>query len=249
MRKQHFAWVYLVTAIVLIMYGAFSLIYSLTHNRAVPVLTIVFLSVGGLMFVIVIVLALYGSFHKEIPVDQPDPYHYEKEAFQKEEVEEEPKKEVKQSPRVEEQTPPKRAPRYDGGYRPNRRSDDDYSGVSYNRGGSFYISKVGSGLILRVNGNRIYDMRTNTYYRIEGNQVYEEGSGPVYEINGTRIRYAFGSYLYELSGSNINKVFGGYYASVSGNYLTRYDSAEKYDLGGSLNRMQLLTVAALLFGE
>ena len=241
MRRQHFPWTYLVMAIVLVMYGSFSLIYSLTHNKSVPILTIIFLSAGGLMFLILIVLIIVSAVRKEKKVvDQPGTTIIEEEP---EDEEPEPEPKVEEKP-VERKTP---APRYDQGYRPNRRSDD-LKTVTYNRGGSFYVNRVGSGLVLRINGNRIYDMRTNTYYVIEGNQVKEEGSGPVYEINGTRIRYAFGSYLYELSGSNINKVFGGYFASVSGNYLTRYDAGEKYDLGGQLSKDQLLTVVVLLFG-
>ena len=242
MRRQHFPWIYIVMMIVLAMYGTFSLIYSITHDRNVPVLTIIFLSTSGLMAVTLIVLAIVSVVrNKKVVVDQPGTTI----------VEEEPNEESEPEEKQEEEKPvqqvKKPAPRYDQGYRPNTRSDDLRT-VTYNRGGSFYVNRVGSGLVLRINGNRIYDMRTNTYYVIEGNQVKEEGSGPVYEINGTRIRYAFGSYLYELSGSNINKVFGGYFASVSGNYLTRYDAGEKYDLGGQLSKDQLLTVVVLLFG-
>ena len=111
-----------------------------------------------------------------------------------------------------------------------------------------YVKKVGYGPVLRVTGNRILDMRSNTYYRIQGNIVNEEGSGQVFEINGNSIRSVFGSYLYEISGSNINKVFGGFYASISGNYITLYDLSDKYEMTGSLNQKQLLIVAALLFG-
>ena len=242
MRRQHFPWVYTVTMVVLAMYGTFSLIYSITHDKSVPALTILFLTVSGLMLLILIVLLVVDMFKKPPVVDQPGVTKIEEEPKiePKQEIKEQPKQEV-----VEERKEP--APRYDQGYRPNRRSDE-FATVTYNRGSSLYISKVGSGLVLRVNGNRIYDMRSNTYYRIEGNQVKEEGSGPVFEIDGNRIRSAFGSYLYELSGSNINRVFGGYFASVSGNYLTRYDAGEKYDLGGQLSKDQLLTVVVLLFG-
>ena len=78
--------------------------------------------------------------------------------------------------------------------------------------------------------------------------VNQDGGGPAFEISGNRIRSAFGGYLYEISGSNINKVFGGFYASISGNYITLFDSSEKYEMDGSLNQKQLLVIAALLFG-
>ena len=111
-----------------------------------------------------------------------------------------------------------------------------------------YVKKVGYGPVLRVTGNRILDMRNNTYYRVQGSIVSQDGSGQAFEINGNRIRSAFGGYLYEISGSNINKVFGGFYASISGNYITLFDLSEKYETTGSLNQKQLLVVAALLFG-
>ncbi len=92
-------------------------------------------------------------------------------------------------------------------------------------------------------------MRSNTYYRIEGNMVNRSGSGPVYEISGNRIREAFGSYLFELSGSNLNKIYGGFYASISGGLLKVYDLSEQYEIPTSLNRKQILVIAALLFGN
>ena len=112
-----------------------------------------------------------------------------------------------------------------------------------------YVKQVGYGPLLRVEGNRILDMRSNTYYRIENNIVNQEGYGPVFEIRGNQIKNAFGGYLYELSGSNINKVFGGFYASISGNYITLYDLSIKYETTDSLSKSQILAVAALLFGK
>ena len=112
-----------------------------------------------------------------------------------------------------------------------------------------YVKQVGYGPLLRVEGNRILDMRSNTYYRIEDNMVMQEGYGPVFEIRGNQIKNAFGSFLYELSGSNINKVFGGFYASISGNYITLYDLSIKYEMTDSLSKSQILAVAALLFGK
>ena len=112
-----------------------------------------------------------------------------------------------------------------------------------------YVKQVGYGPLLRVEGNRILDMRNNIYYRIENNMVTQEGYGPVFEIRGNQIKDAFGGYLYELSGSNINKVYGGFYASISGNYITLYDLSVKYETTDSLSKRQILAVAALLFGK
>ena len=124
-----------------------------------------------------------------------------------------------------------------------------YERVSYSRYDvdDIYVKKVGYGPVLRVSGNRVLDMRSNTYYHIQGNMVHQDGGGPAFEINGSKIRSAFGGYLYEISGSNINKVFGGFYASISGNYITIHDLSEKYETTGTLNKNQILVVAALLF--
>ena len=111
------------------------------------------------------------------------------------------------------------------------------------------MKQVGYGPVLRIEGTRVIDMRTNTYYRIENNMVMQDGYGPIFEIRGNQIKDAFGSYLYELSGNNINKVFGGFYASISGNYITLYDLSIKYETTDSLSRRQILVVAALLFGK
>ena len=90
-------------------------------------------------------------------------------------------------------------------------------------------------------------MRSNTYYRIDDNYVKQMGYGPVFEIVGNRIKLAYGGYLFELSGSNINKVYGGFYASISGSFLKKHDLSQNYEIPTSLNKTQLLVVAALLF--
>lgn len=127
-----------------------------------------------------------------------------------------------------------------------RRTYSSSSSYSYS---TSYVKLVGYGPVLRVEGNRIVDMRSNTYYRIEENVVMQDGAGIRYEIRGNQIKDAFGSYLYEISGSNINKVFGGFYASISGNYITVYDLSSKYEMTDSLSKKQILVVAALLFGR
>ncbi|MCR5184632.1 MAG: hypothetical protein K6C32_00925 [Bacilli bacterium] len=139
--------------------------------------------------------------------------------------------------------------------KPSYKTTSEHKETTYKRSSysiydvdDIYVKKVGYGPILRVTGNRILDMRSNTYYRLQGNMLNQEDSGPIFEINGDRIKSAFGGYLYEISGSNINKVFGGFYASISGNYIALYDLSEKYETTGSLNKKQLLIIAALLFG-
>ena len=111
------------------------------------------------------------------------------------------------------------------------------------------MKQVGYGPVLRIEGNRIVDMRSNTYYRIEGDRLMQEGYGIRYEIRGNAIRDAFGGFLYEYNGSSINKTFGGHYASVSGNYITVYDLSMKYEMTGDLSKKQILAVAVLLFGR
>ena len=235
MRKQHFLWTYLVLATVLTVYGGYTLIYHFRHNDKLHVLSLIFLIVGGVMFLAFLVL-LFISLRKqnkatqviEATIIEPEP----------EKVIEEKVESIKEEAPVETI---KTAP---------RRSDVTYvrEKVSVYDADDVYVKQVGYGPLLRVTGNRILDMRTNTYYRIQGNNVHQEGSGPVFEINGNSIRSAFGGYLYEISGSNINKVYGGFYASINGNYITLYDASEKYETTGSLNKKQMLAVAALLFG-
>ena len=114
---------------------------------------------------------------------------------------------------------------------------------------SGYVKLVGYGPILEVNGNRIRDMRSNTYYRLENNFLYINGSGVAYEIRGNKIKNAFGGYLYEISGDSINKTFGGFFASINGNYITKYDLSEKYELTTRFTTSQLLAITILIFGN
>ena len=238
MRKQHFAWTFLVTSLVLSGYGLFSVIYSTTHGETVPVLGIIFLSVGAVLLVVYLSLLVVDIVMKRKAGKKEVTVASEEERI--EEVKETPKEPVKKE--SSEVKPSPRPVRKDYEYVRNRSEyDTDY--------GTIYVKRVGYGPILRVEGNRILDMRTNTYYRIQDRQVFQEGSGPVYEIYGDKIKRAFGGYLYEISGSNINKVFGGFFASVSGNYLTKYDLSEKYEIIGTLNKKQLLAITALIFGE
>ena len=115
--------------------------------------------------------------------------------------------------------------------------------------GTIYVKRLGYGPVLRIEGDEILEMRSNTYYRIEGNYVKRSGGGPAFEISSNRIKSAYGSGLYEISGDNVSKTFGGHYAGFSGNRLQTNDLREQYECTGSLNLRQKLTVVALLFGS
>lgn len=230
MRRQYFYWAYLVTALVISVYGGYIVFYNLNNKKDVPVLGLVFFIAGIVLLLIYLILFIISFIQKKNrPINNEVVEVKEKEEEIKPEIKEEPKPRVASSPRRDIE------------YRSMRK-------ISRPVGGSAYIKRVGYGPVLRVEEEEILDMRTNTYYRIEGNMVKRSGSGPVFEISGNSIRAAFGSYLYEISGGNVNKVFGGLYASISGNYLTVFDLSEKYEITDSLNRKQLLVVVALLFG-
>ena len=236
MRRQYFAWTYLVLAIVLTAYGGYSIIYNTNHQKDIPVLGIVFFVIGLAMLVLFLILLIISVFQKKkAPVmdtiKEPEKIEEKVEEVIIEKKEEEPVL-------VEEPLP--KTYQKDVTYQSNRT-------VSRSYGGSAYIKKVGYGPVLRVEEDEILDMRSNTYYRIDGNIVKRSGSGPVYEISGNRIRSAFGSYLFEISGGSVYKTFGGFYASISGGYLQAHDLAEKYEISGSLSLKQQLAVVALLF--
>ena len=250
MRRQYFYWGYLVLAIVATVYGAYSIIYSINHEKEIPILAITFASVGIVMLLIFAVLFTISLFQrKKIANNQyiETEEEYEEELELQEEKIEQPQTEVAEAEEpVEEPTEEE----------PVEAEEDDSGEVVFERvrpascfrGGSAYINKVGYGPVLRVSGPQIVDMRTNTYYRIEDNYVKREGSGPVFEISGNKIKAAYGSYLYEISGSNVNKVFGGFYASISEGSIQLYDLSERYEISDSLNLSQKLAVVAILFG-
>ena len=237
MRRVHFAWTYLVVAILLVIYG-FSFVFSqYGKNNALFAFAIVALCIGAAMIGVYLILYFIGKKKqvKETPKRE--------EAVEEEVVKEEaPKKEEVSAQEKPVETPKPRVRDYE--YAPAKR-------VSYSVYDSetIYVRKSGYGPVLRIEGNRILDMRDNAYYRIEGNRVKKEGSGPEFEISGNQIRSAFGGYLYELSGDSLNKVYGGLYATFSGNSLTTYDLSERYEISGRIGTQQKLAIAALLFGR
>jgi len=234
MRRQHIAWTYLVLALVLSIYGGYSVFSSIRDQKDVPALGIVFFALGLMLLIIYFGVFMVGFIKKKLhPVKKEEPKAEEKEEAEEKAVEEKPKP-----------TPaPKYEPRDDVTYervsRPARREFGGDSG---------YVRLVGYGPVLRIEEAEILDMRNNTYYKIEDNYVKQSGYGPVFEIRGNQIRSAYGGYLYEISGSSVNKVYGGYYASMSGGTLQTHDLKEKYEIPSSMNMRQKLAVVALLFG-
>lgn len=241
MRRQYFTWSWLVLAVVLTAYGAFSLIYNHVHGKDISILGLAFLIGGVVLFAVYFVLFFLDSRRKKNAVletkktenrpteieDKPD------DSAQKKETEETIPEPVEKAKRT-----------YTA---PSRRSYRATGAPSRREGGSGYVRQIGYGPVLRINEGEVLDMRSNTYYRIEGNFVYQNGGGVLYEISGNRIRDAFGGYLFEISGSNVNKVFGGYYASFGGGYLQTHDQKEKFEVPSDLTMSQKLVVVALLF--
>ena len=234
MRKQYFKWSWFVLGLVLSVYGVFSLIYNSTHNKDFSVLGLIFLIVGLVLlisyFVLLIISVIQTKDSKNIKETKIE--HFEPVVSEKIE---EPKKEEK--PVINKSVNYTHVDRPTKSIRTTREFD----------GGSGYVKKIGEGPILRISNKEILDMRSNIYYRIEDNYVKQMGYGPVFEIVGNRIKLAYGGYLFELSGSNINKVYGGFYASISGSFLKTLDLRQNYEIPTSLNKTQLLVVAALLF--
>ena len=249
MRKQRFEWSFVVLGLVLTIYGGYSLIYNYVNDKDIPGLGIAFLIVGVALLLLYFVLFAISWFQKkrivsdqEEPVDEPLVEEASTEEVEKPIEEETAEKKVTEDSKDDyDSSYEKYTPRERIAYQRNRSIYDS-------DGGSGYVKKVGYGSVLRIENNRILDMRTNTYYSIEGNIVSELGSGPVFEISGNRIKSAFGGCLYEISGNNVNKVYGGFYASFSGNYLQTNDLECVYEISCNLSSKQRLAVVALLFG-
>lgn len=233
MRRQYFDWIIGVIGIFGTVYGGYLLAYHFNHGNglSVPAVVLLVLGILCLSFSFALVISRYFFQKKKKRQQQVVEEVIIEEKIEEPTKVEEEKEKSSPSPRQKEYTP-----------REYRSTMSDY--VS-----TVYVKQVGYGPVLRVEGSRILDMRTNAYYRIENNLLMQEGYGPVYEIRGNQIKSAFGGYLYEISGSNINKVFGGFYASISGHYITLFDLSMKYEFTDELSKKQLLAVAALLFGK
>ena len=244
----------LVFGIIGIAYGTHLLIYHWTNGQELSIWSLVLLVLGAiaLAFSVVLMMMRYIAKKKQ-PVVQPV---IELETEEEKPIIEEPiQEEEPQSKPQEEQQPESNIE--DEQEEDQLREDeeeDDYEEPTprpipnhYQSYSTVYVKKVGYGPIVRVEGNRIIDMRSNTYYHLENGFLYQDGYGTRYEIRGNQIRDAFGGYLYELSGSNINKVFGGFFASISGNYITTYNLSDKFEMTDPLSKQQLLAVTVLIF--
>ena len=238
MRKHYLIWMIAVFGITGTVYGAYLLIYHFNHGKGLNIPSLILLILGSIALITFLVLYIISIIQRKkmkkviASIEQNDI---------QEEVVDTPIEEKESISVVN--TEPKEKKEYVPSSNNEYRSSSSYS-VS-----TVYVKQVGYGPVLRIEGTRVIDMRTNTYYRIENNMVMQDGYGPIFEIRGNQIKDAFGGYLYELSGNNINKVFGGFYASISGNYITLYDLSIKYETTDSLSRRQILVVAALLFGK
>ena len=245
MRKQRLVWEYLVIAVLLIAYGGF-IAFRNSENQALTISAIIAFIIGILMLVVYLVFYFISKNKKKQASDKTESESEQVkpnvELLKEEATSPQENKNIAQH--VEEKaSEPKQQPKIsrDYSYTPRQsRSYDESSG---------YAKQVGYGPIIEINGNRIRDMRTNTYYQIDGNQVYVNGGSLVYIIERNRIKTIGGNLLYEMYGSNINKVFGGYYASVSGNYITKFDLSQKFEITSQFSNRIILLVAVLVFGE
>lgn len=227
MRRQRISWTLMVISILCVIYGAYFAIRKYNEDRTFFIDSLVICLVGVVLFILCLITHLISSKKQE-------PVKKEENIIEEKPVEEEKKVEPKKA------DPPKR----DYEYIPWRSS---YRESIYDDYSSGYVKLVGYGPVLEISGNRIRDMRNNTYYRIQDNYVYQDGGGMLFEIANNKIRSIYGGYLFEISGSSIYKTYGGFFASISGNYITKYDSSIKYETTCSLNKKQLLVIAALLF--
>ena len=236
MRRHYLLWAIAVFGIVGTVYGVYLLIYHFNHGNGLNILALLLLIFGAFALIFFIAIMISRFIARTKKKEEPVP-PVEENVPEEEPVKEEPKSSIDTESKPEHIE-----------YVPRSKEKHESSSSSYSAP-TVYVKQVGYGPLLRVEGNRILDMRISTYYRIENNMVMQEGYGPVFEIRGNQIKDAFGGYLYELSGCNINKVFGGFYASISGNYIALFDLSIKYEMTDSLNKKQILAVAALLFGK
>lgn len=245
MRKYYLYWGLAVFGIVGTAYGSYSIVYNNRHGKDMPIYGLVLLIFGilSLMAFLAWALSIHLSKQKKRKNSAtPCPIEDKEVKIEEKTVPEE--KEAAAAPKPEPERPKEEAER-----RYTSRSERLYVSSSRPSFSTAYVKQVGYGPVLRIEGPRIIDMRSNTYYRIDDNFVMQDGYGTRYEIRGNQIKDAFGGYLFEVSGSNINKVFGGFYASISWNYITLYDLSEKYEMTDSLSKKQILVAAALLFGN
>lgn len=240
MRRQSLPWVYMVSAILLSVYGLFFVVREHDKNQKVFISAIVALSIGLSMLLLYMILYFVFKHKKVKTVDTK---------IEVKEKIKEPLVEIKVEPQAKVQVERKEEPKVKS-IKVNRSSTNRSTlsrGYSSDFSESGYVKLVGHGPILEVRGNVIRDMRNNTYYTIEANAVSEQGRGYIYRLERNRIITMSGTPLYEMYGGNINKVFGGFFASVSGNYITKYDLSTKLELTNTFSSRVILLIAALVF--
>ncbi len=162
-RKQYIDWLATVFGIVGVSYGGFMLLWH--HNRGNGTnplaLTLLILGLVSLAFGLAMLLSRHIAAKKrktdvalppkeEVKEEAPDQEDESEEAIDDEEPGPEPKS--------YRERPDRSRPRPSGGY----------SSFS-----TAYVRLAGYGPLLRFDGTRVLDMRSNTYYRIEGDYVYE----------------------------------------------------------------------------
>lgn len=248
MRKVYIFLTIAVIGIIGTAYGINALIYYFNKGDGLNVPALVLLILGIICLILLLIISIGRKISEKKKQNSDtsslnEQKEEKKEAVQEQKVEKENAVETKneETTKMEENVASKGTTYYESSPKQTHYSYSSYSTSIV------YVKLVGYGPLIRVEGLRIIDMRTNTYYRIENNFVMEDGFGLRYEIRGNQIKDCFGSYLYEISGSNINKVIGGFLASISGNYITLYDLSQKYEITDSLSKKQLLVVVALLF--
>ena len=110
-----------------------------------------------------------------------------------------------------------------------------------------YLSKIGHGMYIEVNGNSFWDIIHLERYEYSGGTLSRAGYGPMYEISGNIIRKTFGGPILEISGSIIRQTFGGPIAEISGNMIRMMYGSYEYECVG-VNDEQLICLIAILFG-
>ena len=248
MRRQSIAWTYLVISVLLILYGGYFVISGNKYGGNIYVSAIIALSIGSIMMLIFLILSTIDRINnkkdeKNKKVQEENKIVEEEFTIEnevetpKEKVIEEKKSEPEEIKVVE--SPKPSSPSYSRSIKKENMSRPYYG----------YISELGVGPIIDINGFRIRDMRSNTYYRLESNCVYSDYGGLVYVIEGNVIRSVGRGYLYEISGGDVYKVYGGYFASFSGNHISLYDNSKIYEYGGGMSIELKLVITVILFGE
>ena len=240
-------WTYLVISLFLIIYGGYFVITNFNSRGNLFISAVIALSIGGVMMLIFLVLTLIDKINSKKHKEEIKPVEENifEEPVEELETEEEIFEPVKETPKKEEK-PVVESYSSSSSSVSTSRSVKKENRVRPCYG---YISELGSGPIIEINGYRIRDMRDNTYYRIEDHHVYSDYGGLMYVIEGKTIKSLSRGYLYEISSGDVYKVYGGYYASFSGGHISLYDNSKIYRYDDDLGVEFKLVIAVILFGD